>query len=236
MIGTLQFGSTLGTREHGAATWTLTRQSADVRTAANAADGPTVFWEEQEINLTAAEIQDKTVFFGSVMPQYLGGFSAEGLYAGAGASSFFCNEVVVMSERILTDPVSSLVAMANQSPPPTTIGGASGSFDPQNVLYGHFKNFTFSGPIADAAGQLVGGVSPYLTMNVNNSWGSGVASANDKMYCYRCVVFGDTSDGGSGSLSIGMPEMNIVYTIETEKEDELVYFNRIRRSWMDRVG
>jgi len=33
-----------------------------------------------------------------------------------------------------------------------------------------------------------------------------------------------------------MPEMNIVYTIETEKEDELVYFNRIRRSWMDRVG
>lgn len=235
-MGTLQFGSTLGTRAHGAATWTLTRQSGDVRVSANAADGPTIFYEEQEINLTAAEIQDETVFFGSVMPQYLGAFSAEGLYSGAGASSFFCNEVVVMTERILTDPAASLGAMANLAPPTSTIGGASGSFDPQNIVYGHFKNFTFNGPIADAAGQIIGGVSPFLTMNVNNTWGSGIASANDKMYCYRCVVFGDTSDGGSGTLTFGMPEMNVVYTIETEKESELVYFNRIRRSWMDRVG
>lgn len=236
MMGTLQFGSVLGSRAHGDSTWTLTRLSGNVQASLNAADGPTAFWEVQTLNLTASEIQDETAFFGSVQPQYLGAFAAEGNFNGSGNDAFYCNEVVVVTERVLTDPPTSLLAMANFAPPTSTIGGASSDIDPGQVIYGHFKNYGFSGAIADAAGALVGSVSPYLILNVANTWGSGSASANDKLYFYRMVVFGSTGDSGSGTLTISTPEMNIVFTMVTEKEDEFTYFKRLRRSWSDRVG
>ena len=77
------FGSVLGARAHDASSWTLTRMSANVQTAANVADGPTVFWEEQTLDLTNFEVQDETVFIGSIQPQHIGAFAAEGAFNGA---------------------------------------------------------------------------------------------------------------------------------------------------------
>lgn len=236
MMGTQMFGSVLGSREHSGTTWNLSRMSGNVQIASNAADGPTAFWEEQTLDLTNFEVQDETVFIGSIQPQHIGAFAAEGSFNGSGNDAFFCNEVIIVTERHLTDPASSLVAMANFAPPTSTIGGASGDVNPDNVMFGRFNNYGFSGAIADSGGNLVGSVSPYLVLNVSNTWGSGSATANDKLYFYRMVVFGSTADAGSGGLTISMPELNIVWTAIADKETELKYFQRIRRSWVDRVG
>ena len=235
MMGTLQFGSALGSRAHDASTWTISRLSGNVEVGANAAAGPTVFWEVNTLNLTNFEVQDETVFFGNVQPQLIGAFGAEGAYTSSYSDSFYCNEVVVVTERLLETPYDTLLAMANNYPPTSTVGGASGKYDPMNVIYGHFRNYGFSGALADQNGSIIGNVSPYLVLNVMNTWGSGQASANDEVYFYRMVVFGSTAAGG-GTVTIGMPEMNIVWTAVSEKEKEMAYFARIRRSWMDRVG
>jgi hypothetical protein len=237
MMGTLQFGGMKLSRAHGDSTWTLSQQSGKPTVHANAADGPTAIWEEQTLTLTNYMVEDKTVFFGSVQPQYVGSaFAAEGAFNGANPDSFHCNEVVLVTERKLTDPGTDLFNMANYYPGNPAIGGASSAYDPTNIIYGHFRNFGFTGPLLTGTDTMTGSASPYLIMNLNNTWGSGTASANDEVYFYRMVLFGSTADAGAGTLAMGMPEMNIVWTAASDKEEELAYFARIRRSWVDRVG
>ncbi len=236
MMGTQQFGGVLAARVHSASTWTLSRLSGNVQVGANAADGPTIFWEEQVLDLSNFLVADETLFIGSVQPQHITGFSAQGSFSGAGNDAFYCNEIIIVTERHLDDPYTDLTAMAVSAPPVTSIGGASGTTNPSNVMFARFNNYGFSGALADAAGEIVGSVGPYLVLNVSNTWGSGSATANDKLYFYRMVVFGDTGDGSSGNLTMGMPELNIVWTAVSDKETELKYFQRLRQSWMDRAG
>ena len=222
MMGTIQFGSI--TAGSGSSDTTISNISGNPIIITNTADEFSV-GESGMISMKSFMALDETVVPTSVIPQY--GFApyATGVFNESGTDSMYALEVVLVTEKPMD--------IATFDSYDDLQGFAHTKVDPANVIYGHHKVWTLTGPIADASGGYLSGNSAFLQLLAADTWGSCTGSANDRWYVYRYFKFANAGVA-SGYHVLQVPPMNLLWGAESVKEDEVVYFSRLRQSWLNR--
>ena len=222
MMSTIQFGSV--TAGSGSSSPAISQMSGNPTILTNTADEFSII-ETSQINLQSFMSKDETVVPTSIIPQY--GFApyATGLFNGAGTASMYALEIILVTEKPLDE--TSFDTMSDLQ------GFAHTAVDPANVVYGHHKVWTLTGPIADSAGTYASGNSAFLQLLSSDTWGSCTGSANDRWYVYRYFKWANAGVS-SGYHILQVPPCNLLWGAEAVKEKDVVYFSRLRQSWLNR--
>ncbi len=226
MMGTIQFGTV--TAGSASSNTDLSNMSGNVIQITNTASEFSI-GESAIINLNNFMAKDETVIPTSIVPQY--GFSpyVTGAFSSIGTASLYALEVVLVSEKPLE--IKSFNTLTDLQ------GFSMTKVDPANVIYGHHKVWTLSGPLSIGSDTLASGNSPFMQLLASDTWGSCTGSANDKWYVYRYFKFanaGVVSTSPETFHVLQVPPMNLLWGAEAVKEEDVVYFSRLRQSWLDR--
>ena len=121
------------------------------------------------------------------------------------------NEYDILSTRALTDDECKIFVTENEAP-----GFSTSTVDLQQVIYGEVDQLAINQQI------------PRSFVRINrDTFGSGVPTAMDKLHWTR-ICFGH--DSGEGDTWQCYPT-NLVIDAVTAKEEDLVWIERVRRSY-----
>lgn len=185
------------------------------------------YWKESYIDVSGlTTTQDNTLFIASADVQSAFTMQAEtqGTPATPYGSSIHEYFFVLDRPMSLDDFVSSVGAGApgNNS----GVGFAKSPIDQMGVIMG-FKR-TYQNRVLSSAGAAS---LELLEVNSNNTSLASV-TASDRLYCYH--IAWSYTDNFAGSVWI--PDTRFVVTFVSEKEKDLVYLERLRRSYVQQQG
>jgi hypothetical protein len=159
-------------------------------------------------DLAGMSMDDKTLFFSGATIQETLLPSATAATAGDG-----CVVVDIMSTTPITDEqVLAYSSKANFA----TVVGSTLTFD--QTVYGRVRIFNVD--LDNAAGGY------YITLS-DNQTGSLSASASDRIYCYRAVLFGEANSDGDHAIT----GARYLLQAEAKEEPEYEYLMRLKRSY-----
>tara|TARA_Y100001963_G_C6765913_1_gene442204 strand:+ start:1007 stop:1645 length:639 start_codon:yes stop_codon:yes gene_type:complete len=174
--------------------------------------GWAISYHQGYFDLSGYSIQDKTVYPASVMTQEFSAFKG------------LAQEILVV-DLVTTHPLS---------PSDLTVFSAFVPFQPQ--LPG--------APLSTHnLEEIISGSMRVLTKNQNlpvttvyqeiwrSGWGTGTATAAEKLYYTRAYYWDPTSPGGGAGASLIAPALAYVVPMEFDKEGDVEYMMRLKRSY-----
>ena len=176
-------------------------------------DNKAMLFAESYFDLSGYELDDLTVGIVDARVQDPGVYTYSGL-----EDVFFCYDIY-SQERLTVDDlklIKSNHTLERMSAP----GFGDGPLDRSQIVFGMMRLFAKNANITGL---------PTMMLNTRTvRFGSGNATAVQKLWCYRIVVFIQTPAGGD---RIVIPATTHVMIADVRKEDELPYMMRLRRSY-----
>lgn len=176
-------------------------------------DNKAMLFCESYFDLSGYELDDLTVGIVDARVQDPGVYTYSGL-----EDVFFCYDLY-SQERLTIDDlklIKSNHTLERMSSP----GMPDGPLDRAQIIFGLCRLFAKNANITGL---------PTMMLNARTvRFGSGNATAVQKLWCYRIVVFLQTPANGD---RIVIPATNHIMIADVRKEDELPYMMRLRRSY-----
>lgn len=172
-----------------------------------------MIYNEQYLDLSGYELDDLTLGVMSCTVQ------DPGAYQYSGATDVFCVYDLVSQERLSEDDLKLMKTHCDtftQAGP----GQSRGPLDRAQIISGTYRLMTKNANIVDLPGLM-------LTQR-SVSFGSGQPTAVQKLWVYRIVMFLQTPNAGD---FLCIPASTFVVMGEVFKESELVYMQRLKRSY-----
>lgn len=199
------------------------------------------YWvSEHKLDLSGYTMEDLTTYFRDSFEQRGGmtfcnwnqppGGGATGLdsYSASGI------EVTLISSVPLSDGnlASNILVSSGFIPPTDPLGFYDfGNFDRTHIIHGRFKiwsvDSTFSGNFDERSGA-------YCVVLQQNDFSSLEPTAADALYCYRLFGLPESLQEESEQVKLDLfffPPMRILLGAEIDKEPELEYMMRLKRSY-----
>lgn len=176
-------------------------------------DNKAMCFTESYIDLSGYELDDLTVAPISIHVQ------DPGIYMSTTETDVFTMYDMVSMERLSEDDLRSIkegMTTIVQSAP----GMPLGPLDRAQIIYGKFRLF--------AKNTTVTGLNSLMLNARSVRFGSGNATAVQKLWVYRIVVFVETPADGE---TITIPAATFVLNVDVVKESELPYMMRLKRSY-----
>ena len=170
-------------------------------------------YNEQYIDLSGYELDDLTLAVMSCQVQ------DPGAYQYSGDQDVFCIYDIVSQERLSEDDLKLMKTNCDtfvQAGP----GQSRGPLDRSQIVSGSYRLMTKNANVTGLAGLML--------TNRNVSLGSGEPTAVQKLWVYRIVMFLQTPSPGD---FLCIPASTFVLVGEVFKESELVYMQRLKRSY-----
>jgi len=176
-------------------------------------DNKAMLFTESYFDLSGYELDDLTVGIVDARVQDPGVYTYSGL-----EDVFFCYDIY-SQERLTIDDLKlmkSLHTLERMSAP----GMAEGPLDRSQIVFGMCRLFAKNANITGL---------PTMMLNTRTvRFGSGNATAVQKLWTYRIIVFIQTPAGGD---RIVIPATTHLMIADVQKEDELPYMMRLSRSY-----
>lgn len=158
-------------------------------------------------DLAGMSRREKTLFFEAAAMQEVLPPSTTGATAGDG---------IVVVDLMTTTPLTDTEVIAYSSQGNMAASSADITFD--ETIYGRVRVFNID--IDNAAGG-------YFILLGDNQSGSMAATASDRIYVYRAVLFDSTNADGT----MGTSPVRYILRAEAKEEAEFQYLMRLRRSY-----
>lgn len=176
-------------------------------------DNKAMLFTESYFDLSGYELDDLTVGIVDARVQDPGVYTYSGL-----EDVFFCYDIY-SQERLTVDDLKLIKTnhtLTSMSAP----GMAEGPLDRSQIVFGMMRLFAKNANITGL---------PTMMLNTRTvRFGSGNATAVQKLWTYRIVVFIQTPAGGD---RIVIPATTHLMIADVQKEDELPYMMRLSRSY-----
>lgn len=176
-------------------------------------DNKAMLFTESYFDLSGYELDDLTVGILDARVQDPGVYTYSGL-----EDVFFCYDIF-SQERLTIDDlklIKSNHTLERMSAP----GMSDGPLDRSQIVFGMMRLFAKNANITGL---------PTMMLNARTvRFGSGNATAVQKLWTYRIVVFIQTPAGGD---RVVIPATTHVMIADVRKEDELPYMMRLHRSY-----
>lgn len=175
--------------------------------------GKAITYNEQYLDLSGYELDDLTLATLSCRIQ------DPGIYMYSGDADVFGVYDIVSQERLSNEDMrtikSNFTATTQAAP-----GMNNGPLDRAQIVSGTFRLFTKNANITGL---------PTLMLNARTvKFGSGQPTAVQKLWCYRIVVF---VTGPLVGDTLTIPASTLILLADVFKEDDLVYMQRLKRSY-----
>ncbi len=172
--------------------------------------------------------QDQTIFIASADVQQP--FQIQADTSGPPVTPYGSNiyEWYFITDRKMTrdqfyDSIG-ISAMGNAS----GVGFLSSEIDQQGVILGFQRTY-------EPRGQTyMGATSIELLQVATNNFGFSTSTASDRLYCYHALWSYTGAVGFAGTVSI--PDSRFIVNYIADKEDDLAYMERLRRSYVQQQG
>lgn len=193
-----------------------------------------LLWEET-IDMSSFVVQDKTFFPIDVLIQ------EPGLLLCGPTAAEWRNEAAVeildliSNTPLTTDLISNPYATLDELGPVIELfvddavfpGSARSTIDDQFIVYGRYHAYA-----ADTTSSFPGATNLIRT----NSFGRGLPTAADKLYCLRIVKARGSAAGPLATATLKVPETKYTIIGKAEAEEELERVYRLRQSYMQKQG
>jgi hypothetical protein len=175
--------------------------------------GKAIAYNEQYFDLSGYEIDDLTLATVDVKIQ------DPGIYTYSGDADVFACYDIISQERLTTADLEQ-IKFNNTTLRQSAPGQALGPLDRAQIVSGTYRLFAKNANIAGL---------PTLMLNQRTvRFGSGNATAVQKLWIYRLIVF---IVGPSVGDVLVVPATTVVLMGNVVKEDELPYMMRLKRSY-----
>ena len=176
-------------------------------------DNKAMLFTESYFDLSGYELDDLTVGIVDARVQDPGVYTYSGL-----EDVFFCYDIY-SQERLTVDDLK-LIKSNHTLEAMSAPGMAAGPLDRSQIVFGMMRLFAKNASITGL---------PTMMLNTRTvRFGSGNATAVQKLWTYRIVVFIQTPAGGD---RIVIPATTHLMIADVQKEDELPYMMRLSRSY-----
>ena len=178
--------------------------------------------EDKTMFLRAAEVQQSTLYFmntlNSVNPATGTQIHREYLLEWFAVTSYPINMQEYYNSIVTAATATGLVPYA------PNFARTSTSFD--NVIVGALRYYTYNTTTSSEDYDV-------LSLIETHSFGSGSASASDKLYFYRFINIPSPNDSpviDEGTAYVGLPTLRFILNADLNKEDDYQYIMRLKRS------
>ena len=170
-------------------------------------------YNEQYFDLSGYELDDLTMATVACRIQ------DPGVYLYSGDTDVFCVYDIISQERLSEDDLKLMKTNCDtfiQAAPGMNLG----PLDYSQIVSGTYRLFTKNASVVGLSG---------LMLNARTvKFGSGNPTAVQKLWVYRIVIFLQTPVAGD---KLVIPATNVILLADVFKEDELVYMQRLKRSY-----
>lgn len=197
----------------------------------------TVWLNESKIDLSGYNMEDLTVFFRNSFEQE-GGFHSIRWSIGTNGEPMLSSkatmlETIIISSVPMTD--TNLLYSLTVSPGfvPPSLGNVWGNFNREHIIHGSLT--LYAPDLTVASGNFTTDGVSTLQIAQHNIFSSLEPTSADALYCYRVISLSPAYQG-SGTPDTGisnniLPSKRVLMSITTEKEPELTYMMRLKRSY-----
>jgi len=211
--------------------FTVTGADWKLVTATDSEDNPTYWavWREY-FDLSGIVVDQGTLF--TVGPMFQEG--CDWNYSTSLATGALQVWDMITQEYITDDTFDGVIAGSGNWIPPGLVGGISSPttlrtgapYELQDVHYGNARSFQYGAMTAL-------GASPFLPNQTRSTlWGTGTATAGQKLYVTRAIHISSALDINPVGNSIRSPSTAVVVPSIIAEETDLRYIERLRRSYV----
>jgi len=179
--------------------------------AANVGGAHSVLWFATYLDLEGWSKQKLTAFYQ--------GIDIQNAYMVTGDTAAFT--VIKVMDVLTIRPLTEQEILNFSNPADAPVGFLGNSMDLQNVIYGQRNDFAVNGQISGT----------YVNIDAD-TWGSGNPNAMSKLHWTRVVRITDSGAIAPTGSTLKIYPTNLILQVLTLAEKDLVYTERLRRSYV----
>lgn len=183
------------------------------------------FVHETRIDLTGYAKDDMTVYFRNGFEQKGGQDTV--VWNSYDAKFDAIAEVTLVSSVPFTDSQLLLTIAYQPGFIMPGIGVDFGNFDRTHIIYGRFE-VKYANSVVGSTDFSAGGFASLMNA-VDNNFSSLEPTAADCLYCYRVLYL--PTPGDTDITQVAIPAKRVLLSTTVDKEEELPYMMRLKRSY-----